>query len=852
MSGDLEECRRRLPFPELLRWMGLDKSVGPKADGTGSAHCPFAERHKHGDENKSFAIKLSPRTGHYYGKCFAACGTFDDVELIKRHFNLATFGDALEKYCEFAGVNSSELLPDWDACVDALGNAKLKEIAAWRGFSLEFLSRFKKERRIGWHKGSVASPVIDNTGKLVAIHCCRLHSKKWFYQPKGQKVWPFVIGELAGPGYVIAAESTWDGLDFLDKSGETGGVVISRGKEFGRLTAEALEPGKIVYALMQHDDACEHWLRDLCAAGKLTVKAVRVPEKFNGVENIHDLNDWTRAGATPDDLCRAMEAAEIVATPTLQNNGAAPADAREVDLGAERGPELEPEPEPEPDDEIEDFPAECLSDVLKNEARAISETIGVNLSMSAPQVIAFAGASLGSGIEVKTSRGTTRGNNFFLVCKTSGSGGSKTYQKAAAPFKGIQKVLRREFERDQKPAIIARIKDVEGQIYKLDRELKSKEDKRDRKDIRKELEELERELAVLKERRSIILYITNVTPQSLTKILASGDGTILHAEPDVGTALALIKGEGGTDKRDGLICPFDIWLKGYSGDETSSHRISSGEQYVPDPCISVLFIATPDKIKPLFEDARMIDGGLLPRFLVCNPRSLPAEDKPGGLGELPTEIAEAYESAIFAVVNKYRLLSEKRKEAENNGEADQIELAPYEIGVTPGAQKIITDDFNRFVAMCRPGEDRPFESRWTEQMIRIAIVLHVFRCIQRVKGDDGKFHAQAYAELCPIDEATMKDAQRIRDWFVKHQKRMRRAEQEREKEAFWDWLKSKLRDISKKVGITAREIYKNDKFSKETTERFLEEFRAEGKLMSVKRERRGTKAVAYHLTGGGI
>jgi hypothetical protein len=265
MTEELEECRRRLPFPELLRRLGLGKSVGPNADGTGSAHCPHAERHKHGDENKSFALKLNPRTGRYFGKCFAGCGVFDDCEFLKRRFNLATFGDALEKYRELAGVNSAEALPDWDGCIAALSDARLKEIAAWRGFSLEFLSRFKKQRCIGWYKGCVAFPVCDNTGKLVAIHCCRPRSKKWFYEPKGKEAWPFIIGEVAGPEHVIVAESTWDGLAYLDKSGETGGVIISRGKEFGRRTALALEPGKIVYALMQHDKECEHWLQELCA-----------------------------------------------------------------------------------------------------------------------------------------------------------------------------------------------------------------------------------------------------------------------------------------------------------------------------------------------------------------------------------------------------------------------------------------------------------------------------------------------------------------------------------------------------------------------------------------------------------
>jgi RecA-family ATPase len=56
----------------------------------------------------------------------------------------------------------------------------------------------------------------------------------------------------------------------------------------------------------QNDSAGEKWELDICANTKATVKRVKIPMVHK------DLNDWTRAGATADDLLGAMEKAEVL------------------------------------------------------------------------------------------------------------------------------------------------------------------------------------------------------------------------------------------------------------------------------------------------------------------------------------------------------------------------------------------------------------------------------------------------------------------------------------------------------------------------------------------------------------
>ena len=95
-------------------------------------------------------------------------------------------------------------------------------------------------------------------------------------------------------------------LRFMDVSGECSGIIITRGASNGALVADPIPPNSTVYVWTQNDAAGEKWQKDICGNTKATVKRARVPEQFK------DLNDWTRAGATSDDLLDAMLKAEMV------------------------------------------------------------------------------------------------------------------------------------------------------------------------------------------------------------------------------------------------------------------------------------------------------------------------------------------------------------------------------------------------------------------------------------------------------------------------------------------------------------------------------------------------------------
>jgi putative DNA primase/helicase len=284
-----------------------------------SARCPF-----HDDKHNSFSIW---KNGHgcWAWKCHTGCGAGDEITFLEKLEWLSN-GGAIRRYLELAGLTGSgppaqktngavatlganEHKPgnplDWPACVEALTNKHLEQLAKWRGYSIEFCFWIKQNGLVGLYNGCIALPVHDRGRNVLAVHY-RLKDGSWRYYPQGVKVRPLVIGGLAAGDPIHVFESQWDAFAFMDKSGERNGIIITRGASNGALGAGLIPEDSTVYAWTQNDAAGEKWQKDICANTKALVKRAQIlaPHK--------DLNDWSRTGATAAELLKAMTDAESV------------------------------------------------------------------------------------------------------------------------------------------------------------------------------------------------------------------------------------------------------------------------------------------------------------------------------------------------------------------------------------------------------------------------------------------------------------------------------------------------------------------------------------------------------------
>jgi hypothetical protein len=289
--------------------------LNAKRSGEGwQAKCPA-----HPDREPSLSIKEGS-DGRTLLHCHAGCS----IDSVLSSLGL-THRDLFQDASHLNGVkrntpsgngsgNGSEkphvALFEWETCVSAFTQKHRDKLSEWRGYSPEFCSSLHSQQKlVGVHEGCLAFPVHDRAGNVVGAHCRPKDGKAWFYSPKGVRAAPLIIGELSAGDPVHVFESQWDAFAYMDKSGEKSGVIITRGASNGRFVTDVVPEGSTLYLWTQHDEPGAKWEQDICARVKCAINRVKIP-----IEN-HDLNDWTRAGATTDSLAAVIMNAEVIQEP---------------------------------------------------------------------------------------------------------------------------------------------------------------------------------------------------------------------------------------------------------------------------------------------------------------------------------------------------------------------------------------------------------------------------------------------------------------------------------------------------------------------------------------------------------
>lgn len=92
LRAKIDEAKRRLPLPALMRQLGYNEKHIRK-----TALCPF-----HSDEHPSFSVFQSKNGKGWQWKCHAGCGYGDEIALLVKHFNISR-PEAIRRYLDMAG-----------------------------------------------------------------------------------------------------------------------------------------------------------------------------------------------------------------------------------------------------------------------------------------------------------------------------------------------------------------------------------------------------------------------------------------------------------------------------------------------------------------------------------------------------------------------------------------------------------------------------------------------------------------------------------------------------------------------------------------------------------------------------
>lgn len=179
-------------------------------------------------------------------------------------------GDACREFLKLAGVESAPPASappprpkpeqpvaafDWSPCLAAFTPDQRAKLAAWRGYSTEFVAWLHACGLIGLFEGErIAFPVHADDGRVIAVHYRRKEDGSWRFHPAGTRTAPLIVGDLATANTVLAFESQWDFCAIADRlqwhvelPANTAGV-ITRGAGNGRLLTGLCAPAATVFA----------------------------------------------------------------------------------------------------------------------------------------------------------------------------------------------------------------------------------------------------------------------------------------------------------------------------------------------------------------------------------------------------------------------------------------------------------------------------------------------------------------------------------------------------------------------------------------------------------------------------
>jgi hypothetical protein len=771
----LLQAKQRLSLPVLMSQLGF----GDRAKK--SARCPF-----HDDSSASFSV-FTGDDGQDFWKCHAGCGQGDAIDFLAKHRGLNN-ADACREYIRLADVSAPPLSPSssnptpsaqplfyWQACVAGLTPEHRATLGEWRGYSPEFVSWLHAQNLVGLFDGDrIAFPVHNAQGHVIGCHYRRKEDGSWRYQPTGTRTAPLIIGDLATAKTVLIFESQWDLLAVLDclhhhvqPMADTA-AVATRGAGNGRLLVGLCAPDALVYAFGQNDDAGQKWLAAVAAnSGRKTFQAITPPP-------YKDANDWTRAGATADEIRCAIADAQLVAisTPTELYD----ASAINVSMPAVVLPDEPDEPEAAP------FPLDALTPIMAGITADVAKCERVTIALAAICVLGVGSAAIGAGMEVESAPDRyTRANLFILGSAESGSGKSQVFRRIAEPILEHQHNLIESFEKTTGPQLASEIGLLTQEIKRLGaKAAKESIAPADRERLLGVIQYKTARLTELKQAAmSPCVIVGDVTSEKLAVLLAGNHETLYSGSPEARQIVDVVCGRyNATQNTDEA-----VYLSSYSGDFLRVDRLGREPITLRHPCLSVTWLLQPDVLVRLFQTASLSHSGFLPRFLTCQTQAITQKIAPENSPAVSYVNAGQWTGLITGLLGTYHV-------------AEQ----PYRIKPTPEAKLLLDAFFNAIVD--RRATDLvdlgPFASRYGEQAWRVALTLHA-----------GLHGVLAHKEQLTVE--TAKNAIRIVEWFIDEQlnilSKSRRDRQVQVEDEVFELLK-KNQSRRRIDYITARDIHR--------------------------------------------
>jgi len=432
------------------------------------------------------------------------------------------------------------------------------------------------------------------------------------------------------------------------------------------------------------------------------------------------------------------------------------------------------------------FPLQHLPPVLHGPVRHVAEVFGIPIALPATAALGCVSAAIGKGLWLQHPvHGATPGNLYILVIARSGGFKTTTLKYFSRPIAAYEEDLKKDFTTQKLPAMKAELAMVQGKIKGAGG------DRENPAFSQAELAELYRREQELKELMTPPrLLFENTTTEALGIGLSRNGGCGASISDDARGVISNVMGL----YRKGHNTDEDLYLKLYSVSDTRIDRASRPALELSQAALSIYWMVQPDKFSDLEKSRSINESGFLPRFLLAaiNTGQSPIVSEFRGISEVQFH---SYNALLKELLTEYRMLSER--------------------AIVPASQAAVEHlaAYNAFFSELQkkcPRDYLLFADRWSENLWRIALVLHA--------ATHGKTAAQV--ELSP---ATVDAAFGIFNWFREEQSAVledwRQNAAKKQVDAFLAYLRTKgpssVRQIvqsrrfgnSAEVRILARQVF---------------------------------------------
>lgn len=412
----------------------------------------------------------------------------------------------------------------------------------------------------------------------------------WVWSVKGVRVVPYrlpqLLAEPARPAFVVEGEKDVDNL------ARVGVLATCNAGGAGKWTAAhaVFLRGRNVVVLPDNDEAGRNHAQQVAASLRGIAASVRIVE-LPGLPPKGDVSDWLAAGGTSEGLMPLVEATQPLTLEAVQ-----------------QWPEIALFDAVE----LPKFPTHVLPDELRQWVEAESHATQTPADLAGLLALAVCSATIARRVEVVPRPGWTEPVNLFVAALLEpGNRKSSVFSDATRPLRELEKEL---IEAAQ-PAV-ARAQSERRQADARLKKLEKKAVEQDDAEARHEAGNLAEELAVQPEPVLPRLIVDDATSEKLGMMLAEQEGRIASMSPEGGVFDLM----AGLYSKNG-IPQFVVYLKGHSGDDLITDRVSRKSVCVEQPALTCAYAVQPAVIKRLAQNPAFRGRGLLARFLYAAPTS---------------------------------------------------------------------------------------------------------------------------------------------------------------------------------------------------------------------------------------